>query len=142
MTNAGISTILMAANAEADQPWVADATAQLAKETDSQVIVVSVDELETELLATLPRSEFIRRAEEAATAAVGRLTAAGITAEHEVRSGLALENIIAVAQERNADIIVVGASVRGHITQRLLGSVPLALIQSSPKPVLVVTEPK
>ena len=41
--------ILLAANVDADQPWLADAVAQLAKETGASVAVLSVDELETEL---------------------------------------------------------------------------------------------
>ena len=138
---AGITHIVYAANAGADQPWVADAVAQLAEQTGAEVAVVSVDELETELLSTLPRSEFLRKADEAATAAVERLAERGIKATKTVLAGLALENIMAFAEQENADIIVVGASTRGRLASRLLGSVPLSLVQRSRRPVLVVTEP-
>jgi hypothetical protein len=65
-----VQRIVLAANAEADQPWVADAAAQLAQEVGAHVAVVSVDEVETELLSTLPRVDAVARAEHAATAAV------------------------------------------------------------------------
>ena len=133
--------ILLAANAEADQPWVTDATAQLARETGAQVAVLSVDELETERLATLPRSEYVRRAEEAAGAALERLRGAGIEATKEVRSGRALDQILSYADEQEVDLIVVGSSTRGRLATAILGSVPLNLVQRSRRPVLVVTEP-
>jgi nucleotide-binding universal stress UspA family protein len=41
-----------------------------------------------------------------------------------------------------ADLIVVGSSTRGRLAERLLGSVPLSLVQRSRRPVLVVTEPQ
>ena len=133
--------IVVAANVEADQPWVADAAAQLANETGAQVAVVSVDELETEKLSPLPRDEYRARAEEAATRVVERLVAQGVNAERAVRSGRALEEIIAFADEQNADLIVAGASARGRLASALLGSVPLGLVRRAGRPVLVVTEP-
>jgi nucleotide-binding universal stress UspA family protein len=133
--------IVLAANAEADQPWVVDAAAQLAEQTGAEVAVLSVDELETEMLSTLPRDEFLKRAERAASDAYERLQAAGVTATREVRSGRALENILDFAEEQHADLIVVGSSTRGPLASRLLGSVPVALIQRAHRPVLVVTNP-
>ena len=133
--------IVLAANPEADQPWVADAVAQLARETGAEVAVVTVDELETEKFAALPRGEYVERASEAATAAFERLQAAGIPATKHVRSGPAVEEILAFADEQGADLIVLGPSVHSRLAQRLLGSVHLALVQRSPRPVLVVTDP-
>lgn len=136
-----MKTIVMAANAEADQPWVADATAQLSQETGARVAVVCVDELETEKLSTLPREELRARAEEAASTAVEQLRAAGVEATKEVRSGRALDEIMVFIDEQDADLVVVGTSARGRIASRLLGTVPLALVERSPRPVLVVTGP-
>ena len=116
-------------------------TAQVARETGAQVAVLSVDELETERLATLPRSEYVRRAEEAAGAALERLRGAGIEATKEVRSGRALDQILSYADEQEVDLIVVGSSTRGRLATAILGSVPLNLVQRSRRPVLVVTEP-
>ena len=134
--------IVFAANPEAEQPWVADAVAQPAQETGADVSVVSFDELETERLATLPRREYLKRADEAASVAVERLQAAGVAASKHVRSGPALEGILEFAEEQGADLIVLGPSARGPLAQRLLGSVHLGLLQRSRRPVLVVTSPR
>ncbi len=136
----GVGRIVLAANPEEDQPWVAEATAQLARETNASVAVVSVDELDTQLLSTLPRTEHQRYAEEAATAAVERLEAAGVPASKHVRAGPALEGILEFADEQDADLIVLGPSARSRLAQRLLGTVHLGLIERSTRPVLVVTD--
>jgi nucleotide-binding universal stress UspA family protein len=133
--------IVLAANPEADQPWVADATAKLAKQTGASVAVVSVDELELERLAPTPRSVYLEQAETGASAAVERLAAAGVEASKTVLSGRALDRILEFAADQNADLIVVGSSTRPVVAERLLGSVPLALIERSPRPVMVVTHP-
>ncbi|WP_430783393.1 universal stress protein [Actinoplanes sp. G11-F43] len=133
--------IVMAANPEVDQPWVTDAVADLVRQTGATVAVVAVDELETEHLAPLPRSHYIARAEKAAEAAVSRLAGAGIDATRTVLPGRPAEQIIAYAREQHADLIVAGSSVRPKVAQRLLGSVPLTLIEKAGRPVLVVTRP-
>jgi len=133
--------LVLAANAEADQPWVADAAALFAKKAGATVSVVSVDEVELERLSPSPRSIFLERAEAAAAHAVERLAAAGVEASPTVLSGGALHRILEFAQEQDADLIVVGASTRPPLASRLLGSVPLALIAASPLPVLVVPNP-
>ena len=138
--DAGVRRIVLAANPEEDQPWVAEATAQLARETNASVAVVSVDELETELLSTVPRAARLRRADDAATAALERLQAAGVSASKDVRAGPALEGILEFADEQDADLSVLGPSARSRIAQRLLGNLHLALIQRSKRPVLVITE--
>lgn len=139
-TAAGVRRIVLAANPEEDQPWVADATAELARETDATVAVVSVDEVETAHLSPVPRTEALKRAEAAATAAVERLEAAGVPATKHVRTGAALDGILEFADEQNADLIVLGPSARSRVAQRLLGTVHLGLIQRSSRPVLVVTD--
>jgi nucleotide-binding universal stress UspA family protein len=133
--------IVLAANPEADQPWVADAAAGLARQTGGTVAVVAVDEVEIERLAAVPRSVFSERAERAATAAAERLTAAGIETTRTVLPGRPLERILAFADEQQADLIVVGSSTRPKVAERLLGSVPLDLIKKSSRPVVVITHP-
>lgn len=133
--------IVLAANPEADQPWVADAVAALAQQTGATVAVVSVDELELERLAAVPREVFAERAERAAAGAVDRLATHGVTATGSVRSGRAVEGILAFAQEQQADVIIVGASTRPALAARLLGSVPIALMEKSTRPVTIVTNP-
>ena len=103
--------IVLAANAEADQPWVADAAADLAKQVGGQVAVIAVDELQTEMLSTMPRQEVLGRAEAAAQRVVDRLRAAGVgrrgdddgarragrSDELRIRAGLGLLHVLAGA---------------------------------------------
>ena len=133
--------IVLAANPEADQPWVADAVAALAKQTGATVAVVGVDELELERFAAVPREVFAEPAAAAVSAAVERLAGHDITATRSVLSGRAVERILDFAQEQQADLIVVGGSTRPALAARLLGSVPIALMEKSPRPVMIVTHP-
>lgn len=133
--------IVLAANAEADQPWVADAAADLATQTGATVAVVSVDELSEGARAALPRSVYLERAEAAADAALTRLGDKGVQATRTVLSGRALDRILEFADDQAADVIIVGSSTRGHLAERLLGSVPVGLVQQARKPVLVITHP-
>ncbi|GIJ45072.1 hypothetical protein Val02_19580 [Virgisporangium aliadipatigenens] len=133
--------IVLAANPEADQPWVADAVAGLARQTAATVAVVAVDEIELERLSPAPRAVFVERARAAADAAVRRLADAGVEAHATVLSGRPVERILEFAEAQNADLIVVGSSTRPAVAERLLGSVPLSLVKKSSRPVVVVTHP-
>jgi nucleotide-binding universal stress UspA family protein len=133
--------IVLAAKPDSDQPWVADAVAGLAKQTGASVAVVSVDEVELERLAAVPRSVYTERAQQAAAAMVRRLADAGIDASQTVLPGRPLEGITEFADMQKADLIVVGSSTRPAVAERLLGSVPLDLIKKSSRPVLVITHP-
>ena len=134
--------LVLAANAEVDQPWLAEATATFALQAAATVSVVTVDEVELERLVAAPRSVSFEQAERASAAAVKRLAAAGVTATSTVLSGPARDRILDHALAQGADVIVVGASGRPALATRLLGSVPLALVARSPVPVLVVTPPR
>jgi nucleotide-binding universal stress UspA family protein len=100
-----------------------------------------VDEVELERLAPAPRSLYLERAAEAAQAAADRLAAAGITVTTTVLAGRPLDRILEHAERERADVIVVGASDRSIVAERLLGSVPLALIERSSRPILVIPQP-
>ena len=132
--------IVVGAAADADQPRVLEAAAQLATDTGAEVIVVSADDVESQRYEALPRSELLEQAEQRAAAAVERLAAAGVKARMEVRAGPAAEAIVQVADELDADLIVVGGTRRPALAERLLGSVPLGLIQRSGRQVLVVAD--
>ena len=78
---ASMERIVVAAKAGADQPWLADAAAELAHQTGAAVSVVSLDGLDVEALSPTPRSEFTQLAETTVNGFVERLRAAGIEAE-------------------------------------------------------------
>jgi|1186.fasta_scaffold264606_2 nucleotide-binding universal stress UspA family protein len=133
--------VVVAVKAGAHQPWLADAAAQVAKETGAALDVVSVDGLELEALSTVPRSELTALAQDAVDRTVARLAEDGVQADGEVRQGRVVRAILLFAEEREADMIVCGASGRGPVASKLLGSVPMELIQRSRRPVLVITPP-
>jgi nucleotide-binding universal stress UspA family protein len=133
--------IVVAAKAGADQPWLADAAAELAQQTSAAVSVISLDGLDVEALSPAPRSEFQEQAQATVDSLLERLRAAGFEAEGEVRPGLVTAGVLLYAEEKDADIIVVGASTKGRVARRVLGSVPVELISRSRRPVLVITPP-
>ena len=133
--------IVLAVKPGADQPWLADAVADLVRQNGASVTVAAADGVELERLAPAPRDVFADRAEQAVAAAVRRLAAAGITAAQEVVPGKPVPAILEFAEQQRADLIVVGSSTRPAVAQRLLGSMPLALIEKSARPVVVITHP-
>jgi nucleotide-binding universal stress UspA family protein len=133
--------IVVAAKAGADQPWVADAAAQLAEQTGAKVDVVSIDGVDVEMLSPLPRSEYEDNARKSADQIAERIRDRGVEATAEIRSGKVVPGILLFAEEKDADMIVVGASTLGRIARKILGDVPLELVQRSRRPVLVVSAP-
>jgi nucleotide-binding universal stress UspA family protein len=59
-------------------------------------------------------------------------------ADEEILEGTAAEQIVELAQARNAPLIVVGSRGLGAVTGALLGSVSSAIIHRADRPVLVV----
>ena len=131
--------IVVAAKAGADQPWLADAAAELAHQTGAAVSVVSLDGVDTETLAPMPRAEYQELAQAAVDGFLERLRAAGVEAEGEVRPGAVVRGVLLYAEEHDADVIVCGASTKGKVARRVLGSVPVELIQRARRPVLVIS---
>ncbi len=129
----------MAAKAGADQPWLADAAAELSHQTGAAVSVVSLDGVDTQTLAPMPRSEYQELAQAAVDGFLERLRSAGVEADGEVRSGPVIRGVLLYAEEHDADVIVCGASTKGRVARRVLGSVPVELIQRARRPVLVIS---
>ena len=133
--------IVVAAKAGADQPWLADAAAELAMQTGAAVSVVSMDGLDVEALSPTPRSEFLKAAEQSVNGFLERLREAGVEADGEPRSGSVTRGVLMFAEEKDADVIVTGATTKGRVARRVLGSVPMELISRARRPVLVITPP-
>lgn len=134
--------IVVAAKPDVDQPWVAESVISLAKQTGAEVTVVSVDAVELERLAAVPRSVFTQAAEQAAATMARRVGEAGIVVSHTVVAGRPVDGILDTADRHNADLIVVGATTKPAVAERLLGSVPLDLVKRSTRPVVVITNPR
>jgi nucleotide-binding universal stress UspA family protein len=133
--------IVVAAKAGADQQYLADAVAELAKQTGAAVSVVSMDGLDVEALSPTPRSEFRAEADRSVNGFLERLREAGVEAEGEARSGSVTRGVLLFAEEKDADVIVTGATTKSRVARRVLGSVPMELISRARRPVLVITPP-
>jgi nucleotide-binding universal stress UspA family protein len=134
--------IVVAAKAGVDQPWLADAAADLALELGADVAVVSVDGLELEALSTLPRAELERDARTAAESVADRIAQRGVHAHAEHRAGPVVRGVLVFAEEEEADLIVVGGASRGAVARRMFGSNTARLVERSRRPVLVVSPPR
>jgi nucleotide-binding universal stress UspA family protein len=73
---------------------------------------------------------------EAAEAAQG----AGVSYALERISGDTVAEILAVADAKKADLIVVGSRGRGPVTSAVLGSVSKGVLKEAQRPVLIVRE--
>jgi nucleotide-binding universal stress UspA family protein len=64
--------------------------------------------------------------------------AAGVSYTLELLSGNTVDEIVAVADSADADMIVIGSRGRGPMTSALLGSVSQGVLSESRRPVLIV----
>jgi nucleotide-binding universal stress UspA family protein len=85
-------------------------------------------------------SDELPAAQKAAVDAVAVAEAAGVAAEIEVVEGNAASEILHVAEQREADLIVVGSRGLGGLSSAFLGSVSRWLLSHAHIPVLVVKE--
>jgi nucleotide-binding universal stress UspA family protein len=79
--------------------------------------------------------------ERIAADAAARLRQAGRDADAEMRDGDAAGEIVAVADQRGADLIVLGSRGRTGLTRFLLGSVARNVLSGTSASVLIVREP-
>ncbi len=134
--------ILVVSTAGVDEPWLVEPVIQLAEETGADVTVLVVDDIESQRFTAVPRAELVSQAEATASRLADGLRDAGVAAEVVTRAGPAVATAIDYADGIDADLIVVGSSRRRRgVVKRVLGSLPLSLVQRSGRQVLVVTEP-
>ncbi len=72
---------------------------------------------------------------------VAKARAEGLQARVALRTGVAYAEIVALATDERADLIVIGTHGRGGIDRALLGSVADRVVRLAPCPVLTVREP-
>jgi nucleotide-binding universal stress UspA family protein len=128
-----------------DSRWAARVAGEIAHELDDELVLVHVaEDLPTFSYGDARRRELQRRETiEAATPMLERAAAAvpEVKAETSVVFGDAVDALIAVALEKEAELIVVGSRGRGPLASMLLGSVSARLTAIAPSPVVVVPSP-
>jgi len=72
---------------------------------------------------------------------VGKARGEGLSARSALRTGVPHQEIVALAQDERADLIVIGTHGRGGINRALLGSVADRVVRLASCPVLTVREP-
>jgi nucleotide-binding universal stress UspA family protein len=70
--------------------------------------------------------------------ALDRATVAGVPADGEIMEGNAADEIVALADNRDASLIVLGSRGHGPLVGALLGSVSAGVMQQARRPVLIV----
>ena len=68
------------------------------------------------------------------------LMEAGVSFQREIYSGDPAEILVAMAVKERCQAIIMGARGRGALSSALLGSVSMAVLQTSPVPVTIVKQ--
>ena len=125
----------------------AEATAvDLARQLDGELVLFQVlveTPLYAEGLLNMPAVQRVYDAqrkwsEETLEARAGDLRQRGIKASWRVQVGVPFEEIVRVAEEERADMIVMGTHGRSGLNRVLLGSVAERVVATSPCPVMTV----
>lgn len=87
------------------------------------------------------RADTLRRERQALKDHAENLREEGIDAMALLVEGLTVETILSVAEDQNADLIVVGSHGLGAVARAFLGSVSSGVVHRSKIPVLVVPMP-
>jgi nucleotide-binding universal stress UspA family protein len=134
--------ILVAVDHSEITPRVLDAARGLASLSNGEVWVIHLRERETVgKTGLLASRESAGQSEADVTSVVDSLTKAGITAHAVVRDavfGHAAREIVTEAQERGADVIVMGSRGRGDLAGLVLGSTAHKVIHLADRQVMVV----
>ena len=133
--------IVLATDGSREAELAATTAAALAKGTDSELHVVHVGPFMPMLFSTMEEepARMAREARKTLDDAVGRIEAAGgNVAQAHLRVGGASEEIVALAEELGAGLILMGNRGRGGVRRALMGSVSDSVVRHAHCPVLVV----
>src|SRR5215216_2717876 len=142
------TTILLATDGSEEAQLAATTAADLAEKTNSELHVITVGP--DHPLYAYPEAparfedalrEYRREAKEMLEQEVKRIEDAGGTVNNKhLREGRADREIVIVAEEIGAGLIVMGSRGQGRLRRTLLGSVSEAVIRHAHCPVTVVRE--
>ena len=148
--------ILLATDGSEDAAFAAHTAVNLANKTGSELHVVYVEEVPRRLSSSEPSSleglvdpEFEEQMRQLAQAAASQLLeeqvqkikeAGGEIAQAHPRFGRPHEEIVHLAEELDAGIVVVGSRGEGGVRKALLGGVSDSVVRHAHCPVLVVRQ--
>jgi nucleotide-binding universal stress UspA family protein len=93
--------------------------------------------------STIQTHEAARRwVEGALDSWAAKARAAGLSVRVALRTGVPHEEIVALATDERADMVVIGTEGRGGVSRALLGSVADRVVRTAPCPVLTVRQPR
>lgn len=125
-----------------------DYAVDLAKALGGKVVVMHAYELpvygfpDGALVATVEIATRIMNGAQAGLAAlIEKRKGKGVEITSVLRQGVPWDEVHSVAEEVNADMIVIGTHGRGGLARALLGSVAEKIIRTSTRPVLTIRGP-
>jgi nucleotide-binding universal stress UspA family protein len=133
--------ILLATDGSREAELAARTAADVANGTNSELHVVHVGPFMPMLFSSMEEepARMAREARKTLDDAVGRIEAAGgDVARAHLKVGGASEEIVALAEELGAGLIVMGNRGRGGVRRALMGSVSDSVVRHAHCPVLVV----
>jgi nucleotide-binding universal stress UspA family protein len=133
--------ILIATDGSATAHAAIDAGVELARDDHAEVVFVHVTSL-LELAHETDAPERIPRAETDAVLceAVEQARENGIAATPELLIGYAPKQILRLARDLDADLIVIGSRGLGRVKSAVLGSTSRGVLAKADRPVMIVRE--
>ena len=136
--------ILIATDGSPSSQKAVTAGVELAAERGGDVTFVHVVPADTWITGrgasahALPHHVAVDESEIALQEAAEAAEAAGVSYALERISGDPVDEIVAVAEAKDVDLVVVGSRGRGAVASAILGSVSLGVLKEAQRPVLVV----
>lgn len=132
-----IDRILVAVDGSEGQSVAMAHGLALAEATGASVDVISVLDRDLTTLFSMTDDEVRReRGREILADATAQATAAGVPVETHLTAGTPSREILALADDRDADLLVLGRHGPQGLRERLLGSVTTSVLRDSSRPVL------
>jgi nucleotide-binding universal stress UspA family protein len=136
-----IKRLLIATDGSAASHDAVEEGIELAHDLDARVLFVYVKPVPSGLLGSPFYQRKLTREAGAAQVAIDKAVEAAdehdVEADWEILEGDPAEQVVGLAKERNADLIVIGSHGRGAVTGALLGSVSRAVVHEADQPVYV-----
>jgi nucleotide-binding universal stress UspA family protein len=140
-----MKTIMVATDGSATATAAIDAAIELAAEEDAELVfahVISILDFAPEVNAMDAPAERMPRAEDDTilSDAIARARGGGIAATTELLIGYPPQQILRVARDIDADVIVIGTRGLGPVKSAVLGSTSREVLAKADRPVMVVRE--